>query len=182
MGWDSTRFDAFVNDVVKMSTGDLPGYGYPHVIFPYAASDEMHCIERLREMPALLHTRGLAATLIPVAQVVADVLRRDAARPLGDSTACARLESDIATARDGIATRVARRIQKQLPVSAQVLVLGRLGALYPFGTVSGLLDALYRVGVHIPVAAAYPGSANGVTLHFLGLTESHGGYRGHIVS
>lgn len=182
MGWEPSLFDAFVDDTVKMAAGELPGYGYPHVILPYAAVDEVRCIERLREMPAALHARGLTSMLVPVARVVADVTRRYGESPLADSAACARLELDLSTPPEGLVQRVAKRVHKQLAPGVQVLVLGRLGALYPFGTVSGLLDALYRAGVRITVAAVYPGSAEGVSLRFLGITEPHGGYRGHIVT
>lgn len=182
MGWEPSLFDAFVDDTVKMANGELPGYGYPHVIVPYAAVDEVRCIERLREMPTVLHARGLTSSLVPVARVVADVMRRYAENALADAAAGVRLESDLGNATEGLAQRVAKRIHKQLTPGVQVLVLGRLGALHPFGTVSGLLDALYNTGVRATVAAAYPGSAEGVSLRFLGITEPHGGYRGHIVT
>ena len=63
-----------------------------------------------------------------------------------------------------------------------VVILCRLGALYPFGHVSGLLDVIYRAGIRNTLAVAYPGSAEGTRLRFLGLLDPTGGYRGHIVT
>ena len=63
-----------------------------------------------------------------------------------------------------------------------VVLLCRLGALYPFGHVSALLDALYRAGIRNTIAVAYPGTADGTQLRFLGLLDPTGGYRGHVVT
>ena len=63
-----------------------------------------------------------------------------------------------------------------------VVLLCRLGALYPFGHVSTLLDALYRAGIRNTIAVAYPGTADGTQLRFLGLLDPTGGYRGHVVT
>lgn len=182
MPWDPSRFEAFIEATVQMAQGELPGYGHPHVILPYAEHDEINCIESLRAMPSVLHVRGLESVAVSVAQVVAEVMRRYAAETFSDVAGCARMESDLGDPRDGLARRVARRLNKQLAAKTQVLVLGRLGALHPFASVSGLLDALHREGARITVAAAYPGTSEGVALRFLGVTEPHGGYRGHVVT
>ena len=61
-------------------------------------------------------------------------------------------------------------------------ILCRLGALYPFAHVSTLLEAVYRESPGLTVAVAYPGTAEGTKLRFLGLADPTGGYRGHIVT
>jgi hypothetical protein len=185
MSWDDARFERFVNATIHMARGELPGYGYPHVVFPYSPAAEMDCIEAIRSMPGRLSQAGLARKLIPVAQVIAQVNARDARVELSDEEDYQRLESDLADLREGIVPRVAEICARQARMMAEaepVLILCRLGALYPFGHISTLLDAIYRAGVRTTIAVAYPGTAEGTQLRFLGLEDPTGGYRGHVVT
>ena len=47
---------------------------------------------------------------------------------------------------------------------------------------SAFLEALHGAGVRNTLAVAYPGTAEGTQLRFLGLLDPTGGYRGHIVT
>jgi len=184
MSWDDGHFDRFVADTTRMARGELAGYGYPHVVFPYSPAAEMDCIAAVREMPGRLSQAGLDHELIPVAQLIAGVNVGDARRELLALEEYQRLESDLADLREGIIPRVARACaaRMRLKHATAPLILCRLGALYPFGHISTLLDAIYQAGVRNTVAVAYPGTAEGNQLRFLGLVDPTGGYRGHVVT
>jgi len=186
MNWDAELFDRFVDATVRMARGLLPGYGYPHVILPYPPEEEAACIEALRNLPAALHARGnLSSLLVPVSSHSASAEARYARWPLEDAASFERLESDFADLRSGLVFKVAESIVAEATKAGpppDVILLERLGSLYPFGHVSSLLDLLYRKGLIKTVAVAYPGSAEGTRLHFLGRLDATGGYRGHIVT
>ena len=183
MSWDEDRFDRFVDATISMARGELPGYGYCHVLLPYAPSDEVHCIGQVRlVLGARLSQAGFDSNVFAVAPLVAQVVSRYAKRELADADDFRLLESTLATTlTSATAELLARDIRK---LSAEtVVVLCRLGALYPFGHVSSLLQALQGFGVRNTVAVAYPGGAwGGLQLRFLGRNEATGGYRGHIVT
>jgi hypothetical protein len=80
---------------------------------------------------------------------------------------------------------VARSCAQEIQSSStadEVIILARLGPLYPFGHISALLDLVYRAGVLNTIGVAYPGTADGTQLRFLGLVDPTGGYRGHVVT
>jgi hypothetical protein len=159
------------------------------VVFPYPPSQEIVCIERVRLLPAQLADAGLATELVPVARVVAQALKRYANRALRDAEEYARLEADLSDPREGVIARGSRLCCDWLVATAPpgaVAILCRLGALYPFGHVSTFLEALQQLlqeaGRRHTLAVAYPGTAEGTRLRFLGLVDPTGGYRGHVVT
>jgi hypothetical protein len=110
------------------------------------------------------------------------VLQRYATRALGSAEDYDRLEHDLSGA-VGVATSLAKALAKAVDgAHPDVLILARLGALYPFAHVSATLEALYAAGLKSTLAVLYPGSADGLRLSFLGLVEPTGGYRGEIIT
>jgi len=185
MSWDELHFQRFVDATVGMARGELPGYGYPHVVFPYAPEDENTCISQIRSiLPGRLGQAGLDHRLISVAQLVACVTGRYARRELLDSEDYRLLQGDLAADRSGLVAKTARLMAETIHGAPPetVVVLCRLGALYPFGHVSALLQAAYTAGIRDTIAVAYPGTADGIQLRFLGLNDPTGGYRGHVVT
>jgi hypothetical protein len=185
MSWDEEKFNRFVEAALRMARGELPGYGYPHVVFPYAPEDEMTCITAMRSMPARLSQAGFSHILISVAQIVARATARYARRDLPEANDYLRLQTDLADPRSGAIAKTAEFCATEIRAHSSadaIVLLCRLGALYPFGHVSALLDAIYRAGIRKTVAVGYPGSAEGTRLRFLGLLDPTGGYRGHIVT
>ena len=185
MAWDDAKFERFVAETIRMARGQLPGYGYPHVVFPYPPGEELVCIGELRLLRGRLGQSGLAAELVPVARYVAVAVERYARRELRDGDEYRRLQSDLSEPRTGLASRAAQLCAGDLntKITADaVLIVGRLGPLYPFAHVSTFLDALYRTGIKNTLAVAYPGTAEGTVLRFLGLLDPTGGYRGHVVT
>lgn len=189
MAWDEAKFERFADATIRMARGDLPGYGYPHVVLPYPPADERACIEQLRALPGRLSQAGWSTQLIPVCRHVGQVLRRFATRPLETSDDYNRLQADLSDARNGVGPRAAALLGQALAANGTregVVVLGRLGALYPFAHVSTFLEFLQqdlqRQGMRLTLAVAYPGSADGTRLRFLGLVDPTGGYRGHVVT
>lgn len=184
MAWDEQRYDRFVDALAKMARGELPGYGYPHVVLPYQPHDELQAIEHARKLPSRLGAFGLRARAIPLAQLVATALSRYSRRALRDAEEYARLERDLSDPMSGVASRVCEELRKAIaeePVNT-VLVVARLGALYPFTHVSTLLEATRAAGVTHTLGVLYPGTADGTRLKFLGLVDPTGGYRGHVVT
>ncbi len=185
MPWDDAKFERFVSDTVRMARGSLPGYGYPHVVFPYPPKEELTCIGELRRLPARLRQVGSVAELLPIAPHVARAAVRFSHRELHEATDYTRLQSDLSESRSGLVARTAEICAAELKprfAGDIVLIVCRLGALYPFGHVSAFLDALYRAGITNTLAVAYPGTAEGTLLRFLGLLDPTGGYRGHVVT
>lgn len=95
MAWDDAKFGRFVTDTIRMARGELPGYGRPHVVFPYPPNAELTCIEEVRRMPARLGQAGLVAELVPVARYAARAAERYARRELRDALDYERLQSDL---------------------------------------------------------------------------------------
>jgi hypothetical protein len=185
MPWDEERFGRFVDAVTKMARGALPGYGHPHVVMPYAPRDELRCIEEIQGLPTALASLGINAQVFPVAHWVARVLRRYSKRELRTADDYRHIEQDLADPNVGLVPTLVEHVRREIlpALSAQtLLVLGRLGALYPFAHVSTFLDGLYGGGIRNPVAVLYPGTADGTQLRFLGLVDPTGGYRGHVVT
>ena len=85
MSWDDAKFSRFVDATLRMARGELPGYGYPHVVFPYAPEDEMACISAMRSMPARLSQAGFSNRLISIAQMVIRATGRYTRRELPES-------------------------------------------------------------------------------------------------
>ena len=169
MAWDDDRFDRFVEASIRMARGQLPGYGYRQVILPYEPSQGA----------------GFMAKLIPLAPLVAEAMNRFAGRPLSDSREYMRMESDLGNPRQGLLGRTLDLLEPQISSAdpeTTIVVLCRLGALYPFCHVSALLDGLHARSGQTTLAVVYPGSADGTQLRFLGLLDPTGGYRGHIVT
>lgn len=185
MAWDDAKFERFVAETIRMARGQLPGYGYPHVVFPYPPDEELTCIGALRLLRGRLGQSGLAAELVPVSRYTALAVERYAQRELRDAEEYQRLQSDLSDPRTGLAARAAQLCAGDLntEIAADtVLIVCRLGPLYPFGHVSTFLDALYRAGIRNTLGVAYPGTAAGTALRFLGLLDPTGGYRGHVVT
>lgn len=186
MHWDEPKFLCFVEDTVRMARGDLPGYGFRHVVFPYPPEDEPTCIERVRgEMVRRLEEKGFGAHVLAIAPFVARAVAKVASRDLRDMEEYASVQGDLSGDKMGLVSRIAPRcleeVRKQ-PRRVDVAILCRLGALYPFAHVSTLLDAIHREDNKLTVAVAYPGTAEGMVLRFLGMADPTGGYRGHIVT
>ncbi len=182
MGWDEQRFARFRDAVVAHARGQRPGYGHPHVLMPYDEREELAAIKAARELPAYLREQGLSARCEPIAQRVAEVLQRFATRSLPGGEEYDRLEHDL-SGPVGVASLLASSLARTHDGSPPaVLILARLGALYPFAHVSATLEALYAAGLTSTLAVLYPGSADGLRLSFLGLVEPTGGYRGEIVT
>lgn len=183
--WDEEKFERFLTAAVAMARGQLPGYGYRHVVFPYEPQVEMSCIEEMRRLPLRLSQAGLQSHSIPIAKLVASITARHAVRDLEDAEEYERLERDLASLTVGVipktAALCAQEIREKSPEDC-VIILYRLGALYPFGQVSALLNAIYQSGIRHTLAVAYPGTAEGTALHFLGMLDPTGGYRGHVVT
>ena len=183
MPWDEQRYERFVDATIRMARGELPGYGYPHVVLPYPPREELRCIDELQRLPGRLSPLGLLARRVALAPFVARALRRFSERPLRDGDEYQRLERDLADPSVGLVPMVTELLHRELSLAADtVLVLGRLGALYPFAHVSSFLDGLFRVGIRNTVAVLYPGTADSARLRFLGLVDPTGGYRGHVVT
>jgi hypothetical protein len=189
LAWDEEKFERFVDATIRMARGALPGYGYPHVLVPYPPSAELMCIARLRALPERLSRAGLVGELVPVASHVAGAVERYATRALRDAEECARLQRDLSDPRHGLIARTAELCRDDIVARTgtdAVLMLCRLGALYPFGHVSTFLDVLQQLlqaaARRHTLAVAYPGSADGTQLWFLGLVDPTGGYRGHVVT
>lgn len=185
MAWDDDRFDRFVDASIRMARGQLPGYGYRQVILPYEPSLELTCIDELRKLPGRFQGAGFMAKLIPLAPLVAEAMNRFAGRPLSDSREYMRMESDLGNPRQGLLGRTLDLLEPQISSAdpeTTIVVLCRLGALYPFCHVSALLDGLHARSGQTTLAVVYPGSADGTQLRFLGLLDPTGGYRGHIVT
>ena len=185
MAWDDEKFERFTDATIQMARGELPGYGFPHVVFPYPPAEESTCIAKMRLLQGRFHRVGFPVELVPVARYVAEAVARYAKRELRDASEYARLQSDLSDPRGGLIAKTVEMFQQQgFADRAQdtILVLCRLGALYPFGHVSTFLEALYGAGVRNTLAVAYPGTAEGTRLRFLGLLDPTGGYRGHIVT
>jgi len=184
MPWDDARFDRFVEALTRLCRGELAGYGYPQVILPYPPSEEMACIEAVRALPNRLHGVGIACDVVPVAPSVAGALKRHAGRILEDQDDYRRLEAGLSEPVNGLVGRTVEVLAPELTAKqadGRLIVLCRLGALYPFGHVSALLDQLYRKGVR-NMGVVYPGTAEGTSLKFLGRLDPTGAYRGHIVT
>src|SRR2546430_719368 len=77
MSWDDGRFDRFVDATIPMAKGQMPGYGHPHVLPPYAPPHELYCLAQLRP---LLRSRLTQAGLVSEAIAVAPLVARAAAR------------------------------------------------------------------------------------------------------
>ena len=189
MPWDEAKFEHFADATIRMARGDLPGYGYPHVVLPYPPAEERACIEQLRGLPGRLRQAGFSTELVPVCRHVAQAVKRFATRPLEDAGEYARLQADLSDPRTGVGPRAASLLAQSLAGSGArdgILVLGRLGALYPFAHVSAFMESLQqdlqRQGMRLTLAVAYPGSSEGTRLRFLGLVDPTGGYRGHVVT
>lgn len=185
MPWDDQRFERFVEATIRMARHELPGYGYPHVILPYPPKEELTCIDAVRNLPARLSQAGIAAEAVPIAPYVARAMQRFANRELPDADDYHRLQSDLSEPRNGLIGRTLDVCVPELQPKAgdgKVLILCRLGALYPFGHVSALLEGLYSRGVTTTLAVVYPGTADGTALSFLGRLDPTGAYRGHIVT
>jgi hypothetical protein len=182
MTWDEGRFARFQEAVVAHAEGRRPGYGFPHVLMPYNEQDERRAIEAARSLPARLGKDGLSARCESVSEAVAQSMRRYANRNLASREDYDRLEHDL-SGPVGVATSVATLLAKKYDEApVDVLVLARLGALYPFAQVSATLEAVYTAGVRSSLAVLYPGAADGLRLSFLGLVDPTGGYRGEIVT
>ena len=185
MEWDSPKFARSLDATVRMARGQLPGYGYPYVVLPYPAGEEMRCIQEFQGASARLSADGIESKVCAVSPHVAQAASRYAERELRDTDDYARLLADLSDPRGGLVSKAAvlcAREIKETVASGAVVLLCRLGALYPFGHVSTLLEALYGAGVRNTVAVAYPGTADGTVLRFLGLVDPTGGYRGHVVT
>jgi len=185
MSWDEAKFVRFIEAILRMARGELPGYGYPHVVFPYGPEDEMACISAMRTLPARLSAAGFHHLLLSGAQMAALATARYARRELSEADDYRRLQADLADPRSGLTAKTAEACAKEIRAHGSddtFVLLCRLGALYPFGHVSTLLDALYRLGIRHTLAVAYPGAAEGAQLRFLGLLDPTGGYRGHVVT
>jgi hypothetical protein len=185
MAWDDARFERFVEATIRMAQHQLPGYGYPHVILPYPPKEELTCIEAVRNLPGRLKQVGLAAEAVALAPYVARALARYSRRPLNDADDYQRLQADLSEPRNGLIGRTLDACVPELVTKVadgKTLALCRLGALYPFGHVSALLEGLYSRGVTTTLAVVYPGSADGTALSFLGRLDPTGAYRGHIVT
>src|SRR3989442_681285 len=107
MSWDEEKFNRFVEATLRMARGELPGYGYPHVVFPYAPEDEMTCITATRSMPARLSQAGFRPKLPPVGPLVARANVRYARRDLQEAEDYRRLEGDLADPHDGVVAKTA---------------------------------------------------------------------------
>jgi len=185
MTWDDALFDRFVEAMIRMAGHQLPGYGYPHVILPYPPKTELTCIEAVRNLPARLKEAGLDCEAIALAPYVARALERYSKRELKETDEYQRLQADLSEPRNGLIGRTLDACVPELDAKSRegkILVLCRLGALYPFGHVSALLEGLYRRGVTTTVAVVYPGTADGTALSFLSRLDPTGAYRGHIVT
>lgn len=184
MAWDEDLFERFVLATIAMARGELPGYGYPHVIFPYPASEEATCIARVRALPGRLSSGGVHAKLLPIAPEMARAAARWATRSLSRARDYQRLEADLSHPRDGLLAKVAERLAAKIKPEPRdtVFVLARVGSLYPFAHVSALLDAIVRNGVQHTLSVVYPGAAQGTELRLLGKVDPTGGYRGHVVT
>jgi hypothetical protein len=120
-----------------------------------------------------------------LAPYVARALERYSNRKLEEADEYERLQADLSEPRNGVIGRTLDACVPDLEAKSKegkVLALCRLGALYPFGHVSALLEGLYRRGVTTTVAVVYPGTADGTALSFLGRLDPTGAYRGHIVT
>lgn len=185
MAWDDEKFERFIDATIRMARGELPGYGFPHVVFPYPPGEESTCIMELRSFQGRFHRLGFPVELVPVARYVAEAMARYAKRDLRDASEYIRLQSDLSDPRRGLVAKTVEAFRQQDTAGRTqdtILVVCRLGALYPFGHVSTFLEALYGAGVRNTLAVAYPGTADGTQLRFLGLLDPTGGYRGHIVT
>jgi hypothetical protein len=185
MSWDEARFERFVEATIRMARHQLPGYGRPHVILPYPPKEELTCIAAVRNLPSRLEANGLVAESVAMAPYVARAVRRYARRPLEDCDEYERLQADFSEPRNGVIGRTLDACEADLKAKSndgRVLAVCRLGALYPFGHVSAILEGLYLRGVTTTLAIVYPGTADGTALSFLGRLDPTGAYRGHIVT
>lgn len=184
MSWDDDKFERFISAAVQMARGALPGYGYSHVVFPYPPEAEGICIQKVRSLPNRFSAAGLKPVLLPVAPEMAIAAAKWANRPLTKARDYERLEKDLSDLRDGLVTKVAtacaRTIAEHPPDT--VVIVTRVGALYPFCHLSTLLSSLVSAGVRNTLAVTYPGTADGTNLRFLGKQDPTGGYRGHVVT
>jgi bacteriophage exclusion system BrxB-like protein len=185
MDWDSPKFERFLDAAIRMARGELPGYGYPYVVLPYPPREEKRCIEEMLGARRRLGDAGLESNVCAVSPYIARAAARYAERELPEADDYARLLSDLSDPRGGLVSKAAALCAREINesvASGAVVLLCRLGALYPFGHVSTLLEGLYGAGVRNTVAVAYPGTADGTELRFLGLVDPTGGYRGHVVT
>jgi len=107
MSWDEAKFNRFLEATLRMARGELPGYGYPHVVVPYAPEDEMTCIATMRLLPARLSHAGFSHLLISVAQMVARATARYARRELPEAYDYRLLQADLADPRSGVVVKTA---------------------------------------------------------------------------
>jgi hypothetical protein len=122
---------------------------------------------------------------VPIAGFVAKAVFRYSRRPLEAADDYERLQADLSEPRNGVIGRTLDACVPELQPKAaegKILLLCRLGALYPFGHVSALLEGLYTRGIRTTIAVVYPGTADGTALRFLGALDPTGAYRGHIVT
>lgn len=80
---------------------------------------------------------------------------------------------------------IAEQIKKHLPdvnSRTQILLLGNLGALYPFTSASEILDQIERVGIKSTVGIIFPGptTLSGSAVSFFGQKHTHY-YPAHII-
>ena len=185
MTWDDARFERFAEATIRMARHELPGYGYPHVIFPYPPKEELTCIDKVRNLPARLSREGLLAETVALAPYVVRALTRYSRRPLEDAEDYHRLQADLSEPRNGLIGRTLDACEEEWKAKCadgRTLILCRLGPLYPFGHVSALLEGLFSRGLKNTLAVVYPGTADGTALSFLGRLDPTGAYRGHIVT
>jgi hypothetical protein len=168
-----------------MARQQLPGYGFPHVILPYPPKEELTCIGALRNLPAKLTAQGVDSQLIPIAPLVAEVVHRVSRRALRDANDYRLVQGDLSEPKGGVVGDLVQLFVERYKDASglgRVFILCRLGALYPFAHVSGVLEGLYSKGIRTTLAVAYPGKADGTSLSFLGRLDPTGAYRGHIVT
>jgi len=86
MSWDEGRFDRFVDATIRMAKGQMPGYGQPHVLLPYAPPDELYCLGQVRTvLRSRLTQAGLVSEPVAVAPLVAQATARYRNRLLNDA-------------------------------------------------------------------------------------------------
>jgi len=194
---DDLRKDLLSDDGPRISTMR----NYRFAIVPYRPEDELHVQQHARRLADDMKTGGWHVLSIDLARLLAarvraeggDWLERIIAREKRLSArnperglnvakdALAELVAGAGGIADDIAGIISGHVESDRDGGHRtVALIGRAGAMYPFGRMSALLKHLDGRTCGIPVVLLYPGTHSQLGLSFMGLMPPDPDYRPRI--
>lgn len=196
-------FDALERDLVHADGPRISTMrNYRYAIVPYDPIDEFTLRAHVRELVGKLTASGWVVLTLSLHKLLLDRLRG-----LGDDIVHRLIEAERAAATvapergiNYLRTKLGRELDGPTGIAADVsreigaftdanpdkaertlVLIGRVGALYPFFRVSALLKHLDGKSRNIPVVLLYPGERKGASgLSFMGELDPDGDYRPRI--